>query len=207
MRCIITPMFLLNSTVTGINLKRFISINHRDLFTMDKLNRLLDIYITYTDQIGQINNGLLDKKIRLPPFPCEISENIVKFVIKNKYGGDNPNWYVKSGDLEHNGLKIEVKGFSSYNTPSSFGPTQSWNMLYFIDCTQFRKKKFKVFEIDIPNTSEVWQNLVINKKDQSTYSHFCNEKKRPKLSFYDIINQIPSDNCKIIFNGNLQTLI
>jgi len=60
-------------------------------------------------------------------FPSHISENIVKFALFKKYN-IMPNWDTKTGDLDLFNLKIEVKGFSSTG-PSSFGPTEEWDIL------------------------------------------------------------------------------
>jgi len=120
--------------------------NINDDFTYDILNELLDAHITYITNIKKINSKLINKnkEIRNPNFPEAISENIVKFAYNYVYK-KCPSWNTLSGDLElyddtlKKILKLEVKGFSS-NGPSSFGPTEQWNKLYFIDCQKFIEK-------------------------------------------------------------------
>jgi hypothetical protein len=180
-----------------------------DGFTFDILNEHLDAYILYVMNIIKINNkcNINNKKIRAPNFPEAISENIVKFAYKLKYD-ICPNWCTSSGDLEiydttnkHN-IKIEVKGFSS-NGPSSFGPTEQWNILYFIDCSNFINKKFKIYEINLSNTNPDFYNIKVNKN--TTYKNHCDQGKRPRIIFKDLQKQLV-DKCKIIFDGSLDSL-
>ena len=78
-----------------------------------------------------------------------------------------PNWDTKKGDLELLNKQIEVKGFMSFG-PTSFGPTENWDWIYFVDATDFINKKFKVFEIKLSNKSNVWRNIILSGKDFCT---------------------------------------
>jgi len=180
-----------------------------DNFTFDILNEHLDAYILYVTNVIKINNkcNFLNKKIRAPNFPEGISENIVKFAYKLKYG-IYPNWCTSSGDLEiydtknkHN-IKIEVKGFSSKG-PSSFGPTEQWSILYFIDCSDFINKQFKIYEIKLSNSDPDFYNIKINKN--TTYKTHCEQGKRPRIIFKDLQKQL-GDKCIEFFNGSLESL-
>lgn len=64
------------------------------------------------------------------------------------------NWDgVVGGDLMRpDGTKIEVKAFSS-NAPTSFGPTENWDLIYFVDCTQYMSKKFRVYKCNLSSSS------------------------------------------------------
>lgn len=184
-------------------------MQQNDEFTFEILNEHLDAYILYVTSITKINNKckFFNKKIRTPNFPEAISENIVKFAYKSKYG-ICPNWCTSSGDLEiydtknkHN-IKIEVKGFSSEG-PSSFGPTEHWNILYFIDCSNFINKQFKIYEIKLSNTDQDFYNIKINKN--TTYKTCCEQGKRPRIIFKDLQKQL-GDKCIEIFNGSVDAL-
>ena len=88
-------------------------------------------------------------------FPSEISENLVRIFIKNK-SGDDVIWNTKSGDLYNKTKKkiIEVKAFSS-SGPTSFGPTEKWDKIYFVDlrhilkCIDINKIKVKIYFVDL----------------------------------------------------------
>ena len=57
--------------------------------------------------------------------------------------------------------RIEVKAFMS-DGPSSFGPTETWNWLYFVDAKDTLTGFFKVYEIKCSNTSEEMKNVRIS---------------------------------------------
>lgn len=142
------------------------------------------------------NRLLQKKKIRQTNFPSEISENIVKFVFFHKYK-IMPTWNTDIGDLQCGDISIEVKAFSSLG-PTTFGPTEKWNRIYFLDATQFNDSVFKVYECKLKNTSHTWQQLRVNKGD--TYGEHARQGRRPRLCFSDIWQQL-GVNCKLIYDG------
>ena len=134
----------------------------KDKMNLDILNNLLDRYISNYKYLIEINEKLSIKKCRNENFPSHISENIVKFALFKKYG-IMPNWDTKSGDLELVNKKLEIKGFMS-DGPSSFGPTENWDWIYFIDAKDFINKRFKIYEIKLSNKSDIWRNIVLSEK-------------------------------------------
>ena len=173
----------------------------KDNMTIDIVQKILKNYNKNYKFNKKINKSLSKKKLRNNNFPSEISENLVKFAIFKKYK-IFPTWDTKIGDLQLCNIKIEVKGFMS-NGPSSFGPTEKWRILYFVDCKDHMKMSFKIYEIFLSNDSEIWKNIKINKTQ--TYECQCKEKRRPRICFKDIKTQIPS-HCKLIFSGNIKEL-
>jgi len=173
----------------------------KDKMTLEIVIRLLEEYKTHYNTICELNKYLKRKKIRHSNFPSEISENIVKFIFFRKYN-IMPTWDTKSGDLEYMNTTIEVKAFSSKG-PTSFGPTEKWNMIYFLDATRFNESIFKVYECKLHNTSCKWQQLKINKKQ--TYGDQCVQGRRPRIVFSNLYKQLGTD-CKLIFNDNLNSL-
>jgi len=128
---------------------------------------LLENINDYNDHLKfneYMNKKMKVKKIRNENFRSEISENIAKFAIFKKYG-IMPNWDCK-GDLVMLNKQLEIKGFMS-NGPLSFGPTEPWHYIYFVDALQTRDKIYKVYEIKLSNTSEIWRNIVISGKDSN----------------------------------------
>ena len=174
-----------------------------DGFHMSDLKLLLNQHIVTCQLYDNINSRLKNKKCRKPNFPSEISENIVKFAIcKNKK--ICPNWDTKCGDLTLKNKKIEVKGFSSTG-PTSFGPTEKWDMIYFIDCMKFNKCIFKIYEIRLSNSDIIFQSLMMNANE--TYNDQCKQKRRPRIGFSKLISQLDQKHYSIIFNGHLDDLI
>ena len=95
-------------------------IETSDELDLDAIKEFMEAHKVYCSTIKKLNEKLSKRKIRNPNFPSEISENIVRIILKNKCGIDT-TW--DSPDLRHNGKKIEVKAFSSKG-PTSFGPTE-----------------------------------------------------------------------------------
>lgn len=169
-------------------------------------DRLCDYNNAY-NKILNNNNNLNIKKIRNENFPSDISENIAKFAICKKYK-IMPNWDIKPGDLRIDKknvptLKLEIKGFMSTG-PSSFGPTEKWDRLYFVDCRNHLSFIFVVYEINLKNDSDKFKNISISKTE--TYHEVCKKKKRARASFFNIIKPQLQDHCKIIFDGHISEL-
>ena len=177
-----------------------------DNYTFEILNRCLDKYIDGLKFNDEINSLLSKKKRRNDNFPSDISENIIKFVIKNKYR-IMPCWDTDKGDLVINKAgffkRIEVKGFIS-NGPSSFGPKEKWDLLYFVDGQDIINKHFKVYEVKLANKTEIFRNIKISKKE--TYGAISDSGRRPRGSFYDIFKPQLGEYCNLIFDGHISTL-
>ena len=136
-------------------------MNDRSFITQDPMTftlvaEMLEEHKSHYRAICKWNNLLKKKKIRHTNFPPEISENIVKFVFFHKYK-IMPTWDTDTGDLQCGGMSIEVKAFSSTG-PTTFGPTEKWDRIYFLDAMQFHDSVFKVYECKLNNTSPIWQN-------------------------------------------------
>jgi hypothetical protein len=183
---------------------RYLSSKTKSLFEIDikVLDILLNNYIDYSSNINNINQKLTNKKIRNINFPSEISENLVRIILKDKYN-KLTSWNIKKGDLTNNKEKLEVKCFSS-NGPSSFGPTEIWDTLYFVNAINYKEKKFKVYEINLSNKNNIWKNLKINNKQ--TFEDQCKQKRRPRLLFNNIQKQLDKKYINKIFDGYISDL-
>jgi hypothetical protein len=170
------------------------------------LDSLLDAYIKYCVEIDKISQHTKYKKGRYPPFPGEITENIVcNYIAKNDPAHGEPIWDKKeSGDLLYMGNIIEVKGFSSPG-PTSFGPDCSWVKIYFVDAYDFRNKKFKIYEIPLANTDPRFRDIKFTKTQ--TFGQIAGTGKRPRVDFMTIYNQLtPLGLCNLVFDGYLVEL-
>ena len=167
------------------------------------------MYIDHLRVTSNINSILDDKKIRNDPLPSHITENIVKFVYAHRYN-IMPSWNTKTGDLVINKTgnikQIEVKGFMSTG-PSSFGPKEKWDILYFVDAQDIMNRNFKIYEVNLSNTSDKFKNIRISERE--TFWDIARSGRRPRSSFekgrYPIKPQL-GENCKLIFDGNISQL-
>mgnify|MGYP000961868958 CR=1 FL=1 len=166
--------------------------------TLEEIAVLLDTFIEYGKHIETLKQKY--KHFRMPNFPDEISENIVKFIIQNKTGL-TPMWRSCSGDLEHNNRKVEVKCFTSLG-PSSFGPTERWDEIYFLDATDYMKKNFKCYKVNMSNVE--FGNIHINRTQ--LYSDQCSQGRRPRISFGLIYKQLEKEKVEIIFDANMDKI-
>ncbi len=178
-------------------------------FNLKVLNTYLDKFIDFNKSISELNTNLNYKKIRNINFPSEISENIVKYCIFNKYKL-MPDWDTTlSGDLNlqlnNKNIKIEVKAFSSKG-PISFGPNEFWDWIYFVDAKNYKQKHFKIYELKLSSLDINWLNIKLNKtetiKDQQLL------KRRPRIRFDLLLTQLKKNNIDydIIFNNTIDIL-
>ena len=170
-----------------------------DTYTNDQdvnVYNFFKAHIEYCEKIKIINEKINKiKKIRQPNFPEVISEYIAKKVYEKLY--KKKVKFGKSGDLVCEDKKIEVKAFTS-NGPSSFGPTETWDELIFVNATNFKKNRFKVYIINLSNDCEKWKNIKINSKE--TYNDQCIDGKRPRINFSSIQKKL-EDEIELIFEG------
>lgn len=185
-----------------------------DSMDKDTLNCLLNNYIQHYNNITLINKQLIEnnkkynnnktKLCRYENFCSEISENICKFAIYKKYK-IMPCWNTSKGDLVLLNKQIEVKGFTS-SGPSSFGPSEKWSYIYFVDACDVLNKKFKVYELKLSNNSFIWRNIKLN--STQTYGDIADANQRGKLrgAFYSVFYPQLKQYCNIIFDGHFDDL-
>lgn len=174
----------------------------KDGMTAELLSLLIDKYNDKLFFNEEINKRLTYKKIRNENLPSEISENLVKFAIFKKYGIMGC-WDTDRGDLVVLSKKIEIKGFMS-DGPSSFGPTENWDWIYFVDAKKTLNKRYKIYEFKMSNSNSLWYNLKMNKNE--TYLDQCNQKRRPRTTFHEIQKQL-NGYFQLIFDGHLDELL
>jgi hypothetical protein len=141
-------------------------------------------------------------KVRLPNFAEGLSENIIRAYIINK---ENKVCEASiTGDLLVNdNIRVEVKCFAS-SGPTSFGPKEKWDHIYFLDATNFKNKQFKIYKSELSNTSDEWKNIQISKIDK--YNDVCMKGKRPRINFSILKNQLAKD-IKLVFEGKLEDIL
>lgn len=177
-----------------------------DKYTYSILMRCLEKYINDLKFTNEINALLSKKKRRNENLPSDISENIAKFAIAKKYDV-MPCWDTDKGDVVINKInlfkQIEVKGFMS-DGPSSFGPKEMWDLLYFVDARDIINLNFKVYEVKLSYKSTIFRNIKVSKKE--TYGVQADNGRRPRGCFDTIFKPQLGDHCKLIFDGHITSL-
>lgn len=141
--------------------------------------------------------------IRLPVFPEDISENIVKFIL-HKQGREDVTWDTTRGDLQDGqGKQLEVKCFTS-SGPSSFGPTEVWDEIYFLDAREWLKEHFVCWKVDLKNTDEAWCQFKVSKTQ--SFGDQCRQGRRPRMAWHLIQTQLPAEKIEKVFDGLISEL-
>lgn len=184
-------------------IKKSSSKNNKNvsILLLNNVNELLDIHIEYVNKLI-IFKEKYHCALRFPNFPECISENIIKEYI-NIVEKRNCISSKTSGDLQvingTNNIKIEVKCFTSIG-PTSFGPTEKWNEIYFLDGINFLNKQFTIYKLNLSNDSIKFKSIKIN--SNKTYEQVCKEGKRPRISFKLLQEQL-YDDFQMIYKGSL----
>jgi len=176
----------------------------KDSLTLEQVHELLDIHLEYVKKLENFKNKT-KCKLRYPNFPECISENLVKEYINFKEkricncsqtGGDLEVY--EKNKKENIIKKIEVKCFTS-NGPTSFGPTEKWDEIYFLDAVNFRNKNFKLYKLKLANNSSTFESMKIN--STKDYKTVCGEGKRPRINFKYLYEQLEKD-IELVYEGS-----
>ena len=177
--------------------------NDKDSYTQELLNEQYMLHKQYV-------NGRIDTtkktgvKVRLPSIPEDISENIIKFIIRNKLHDNTTRWDCKKGDL-HSQIegKQECKCFTS-DGPSSFTPSSDWDVIYFLDARNWLiYDKFILYRIPLKRTSNEWKNIKVNKTQ--TFEDQTKQGRRPRISWEFLQPQI-SLYCNKVYEGSFEDI-
>lgn len=183
----------------------------------DTLINALAETIQYDEYMKSIFNG---RSINLPQ---ELTENLAIQII-NVVEGVDMKWCKTAqppipGDMYRDGycrvtyirdeVKItpvrqinELKFFSSTG-PCSFGPTEKWDVIYFLDGLEYRNFTFKLYKIPLANNSREWKNLYVNRTQ--TFEDQASSGRRPRLSFSEVKRQL-ENHCELIWEGDIREL-
>ena len=177
-----------------------------DGMTLERLNQCIDTYNHNIVFEAMMNENFENKKIRISNFPSHISENIAKFAYHKKYG-TMPTWDTNVGDLQlktdDSILQIEVKGsIDLFNGgPSSYGPKEKWDLIYFVDGIDTLTYNYKVYEVRLSNINDKWKNIKVS--DSQTYQQQSNQGRRPRITFTRLIEQLDDNDWELIFDGHI----
>ena len=191
-----------NCKMVGHNkIKCPIEIKNVDTFTKEILQELYSLHKKNV-------NGILDIKrktglsLRLPCFPDYISENIIKFIIHNKLHDNTSTWQCV-GDLfsKKEGIQ-ECKCFTS-DGPLSFSPSSDWNVIYFLDATNWLNDHLILYRIQLKKTSIEWKNIKVNKSE--IFEDHVNKGVRPRITWDMLYPQI-EPHCNKVYEGSFEDI-
>lgn len=161
-----------------------------DTYTEGVLRTTYSLYKIYITGLNAIRTqtGLPIRSLNPPE---DITENITKFILRNKRNDLTCVWaktVKKSGDLySDQELVQEVKAFTS-NGPCSFGPAKKFNVIYFLDMRQWLDDKFVLWRVSLTNESAKWKGLKMNSTE--THEDQCAQGRRPHIGFEKILEQL-----------------
>jgi len=172
-----------------------------DKYTKEVLNEQYKLHYNYVKS-RKDSSKKLNVKFRFPSIPEDISENIIKFII-HKLGDTTSSWNCK-GDLlsEKEGVQ-ECKCFTSTG-PLSFTPSSKWDVIYFLDATNWLDNKFILYKTSVKRTSDEWKNIKINKTQ--TFEDQCVQKRRPRITWHALYPQITAF-CEKIYESTFDDIL
>lgn len=169
----------------------------KDTYTEEILKEQYTLHKTYV--MGRIETT---KKtgitVRFPSIPEDISENIVKFILRNKLMDKTCSWDCKGDLVSQKEGKQECKCFTS-DGPPSFTPSSEWDVIYFLDARKWLADEFILYRIPLKRTSTEWKNIKVSKLQ--TFEDQCKQGRRPRITWESLYPQIRS-HCTKIFQGS-----
>lgn len=205
LKCI-APCRRCSKSITDVKLNLHMKVCRYDIYTEDFLRIE---YAAFKEYMLNCKNryNKANMPCRLPNPPEHITENIVKFILRNIVGDKTVVWCKAidvSGDL--NSLTygvIEVKAFTS-DGPSSFGPTKKFSIIYFLDMRQWLDNIIILHSINVTNESEEWKKLKVTISKTFEEKVNSEESHRPHISFENILKSIPADKVKTVYKGTFE---
>jgi hypothetical protein len=172
-----------------------------DKYTAEVLTTQFSLHKDYVVK-RMASSKQLGIKFRLPCIPEDISENMIKFIIR-KLGDTSCTWDCK-GDLWSSvDNKIECKCFTSKG-PLSFTPSSGWNEIYFFDAESWLDDKFVLYKTKLNHGSQEWKNISINKKE--TFDDQAKSGRRPRIGWSKLYPQIQQYTEKV-FEGSFESIV
>lgn len=141
--------------------------------------------------------------------PEDVTENIVKFIIRNYENDMSVKWAKAiglTGDLYSDNYvheyPIEVKSLTS-DGPSSFGPKKKFGIIYFLDMREWLNNVFTLWKVIVSSNSTEWKQIKMNKTQ--THADQCDEGRRPHISWDNIHSQI-GEKCVKVYEGTFENI-
>lgn len=145
----------------------------------------------------------LKNKVRLPGIPEDISENMIKMLIRKVNGDESCTWNCDGDLYSDTEKKQECKCFTS-DAPISFTPSSGWNVIYFLDAREWLDNKFVLYRLPLAFNSDIWQNIKVN--GDETFGQKAKKGQRPRRAWNLLFPQI-KDYAKEIWSGTFEDII
>lgn len=173
-----------------------------DTYTQDVLKEQYNIHRGYV--VSRIEaSKRLNIRFRLPGIPEDISENMIKMLIKKILKDESCTWNC-GGDLYSKvENKQECKCFTSLG-PISFTPSSGWNVIYFLDATRWLDDKFILYRVPLKYKSDEWQNIKMNKKE--SFKQQADAGRRPRIGWKSLHPQL-GDYAQEIWTGAFSDIV
>ncbi len=173
---------------------------------MEQHEYIRERYRLYLKVVALTKLGCPDlKRERCPNFPEVISETLVKYAYETL---DHECTSAKGGDvyIVDIGQRVEVKASGIHKGkstgPTSFGPTERWDKLVYVDCTQ--ERKVTIYEVDIPSDDSEMRTYKVSKTQ--TFDEQCVAGRRPRFIMSKFIESHP-DHVNILYAGSIRKLL
>lgn len=179
-----------------------------DPYTFEALKDRLEAFLACCRQVIAFKAKYGVRGVRMPIMDEDISENIIKFIIQFTLGDKSCAWTKSiakegskiAGDLTSaTAGAIECKCFTS-DGPISFGPTEKWNEIYFLDARAVLDGRIVVWRVPLANTAPEWRAVKINKAQ--TFADQCEQARRPRIVWESLFPQIEETAVKV-FEGTM----
>ena len=185
-----------------------------DTYSEDILKARFTQHKTYVEETIKIRDSI-GLSIRLPVIPEDITENMVKHILHNLSGEfqDKTSMWTKSfkskqkitGDLISKKENIqECKCFSS-DGPISFGPTEKWDVIYFLDAREWLNDNFVLWRVPLSNSAPEWKSTILNKSKNESFETQSAQGRRPRINWDGLYPQISKHTTKI-FDGSFSDI-
>lgn len=145
-------------------------------FNQDDFESLKEIFKDWIN----LNNKLKSFHGRGINVPDVMSEGLFCFLFDAVRTNSIPGSKSYDCVIKKTGEGVQIKSASILKDCTSFGPTSTWDLLYYVDFAPNGCVDGNVFFYEIPS-SEVY-NLVLNKKKNETFADQQSQGRRPRFS-------------------------
>lgn len=174
----------------------------KDSYTKELLREQYNLHKNYVSQRIKTTKEI-GVNVRLPNMPEDISENIIKEIIRNKLNDKSSTWDCKTGDLHSQKEgKQECKCFTS-DGPLSFTPSSDWDVIYFLDARNWLNDKLALYKVILKMSSIEWKNIKVSKTQ--TFADQTKQGRRPRITWESLYPSIAS-NCIKIYDGTFDDI-
>ena len=175
---------------------------YKDSYTGELLREQYNLHKNYVSQRIKTTKEI-GVNVRLPNMPEDISENIIKEIIRNKLNDKSSTWDCKTGDLHSQKEgKQECKCFTS-DGPLSFTPSSDWDVIYFLDARNWLNDKLALYKVTLKMSSIEWKNIKVSKTQ--TFADQTKQGRRPRITWESLYPSIAS-NCIKIYEGTFDDI-